>query len=143
MAKRNVIPVPLDIKQRYRADEQVKHELMQSEADICLWKSTLNRDALAKPEQVRYHLTEAGSAFALLIADKESASHWFKAAVERHAKREHYFQVVHDVKEANGRRILGMPLSRKIPFVGTLRRVLRRTLRTNSEAYCMECRVYC
>ena len=143
MAKRNFIPVPRDVTERYGAGEQVTHQLMKRAGNICFWRSTLNRDALSKPEQVRYHLTDAGSAFVLLESDGEQAFNYFTSAVMRQANREHYFQVAYDFKEANGQKVSGVPLSRKIARVGTMRRVHRRLLRTNSQAYCMECRVYC
>ena len=143
MAKRNFIPVPRDITERYGADEQVEHQLLKSADDICLWKSTLNRDALSKPEQVRYHLTDAGSAFVLMARDGEQVFDYFTSAVKRQAKQEHYFQVAHVVKQTNGQKVSDVPLSRKIARVSTMRRVYRRLLRTNPQAYCMECRVFC
>lgn len=141
MAKSDFIQAPRDITTRYRPLDQVKHKLVQTKANVYLWQSTLNRDALSLPQQVKYHVTEGPSAFALMM-EQESALEIFKSSIARQANREHYFQVVFDTTDSDGRKFLGVPLSRKLAGLGTMRRVYRRLLRTNQNVYCMEYRSF-
>lgn len=143
MANRNCIEVPNDVDKRYRPDERVKHVLVQRRGEVSLWRSTLQRNHLDLPEQVRFHVTESGDGIAVLVPDLERALHIFGHAVDRAEAYREFFLVVRDEVDNLGRHISGVPLSREIARKGALRRVYKRLVKSNPTAYCRKHTIYC